>query len=136
MNKQIEFFNKSATTYMNFDSLTMHENEEGDIYLKCKASQDFLDQKDGGLAVALLDESSLDFMIAGEDGCISNFDMYSILYNSWMDLVFLIPYSTSEEFMLGAEVNICGREPEEDDREYLIKEYDMDIEERGVPDNV
>lgn len=75
------------------------------------------------LAVALLWESSLDFIPAGEDGCLNNFDMYSPIYNVNWNKLFLIPYSTADDFKEGKEVEIYGRSLEDSEIEEILSEY-------------
>ena len=87
----------------------------------CKVSQEALDcLETQNLAVALIWESSLDFTLAGEDGCISNYDMYTPIYSYKTDKLYLIPYSIAEDWKRGEIIEICnGREPTKEELEYI-----------------
>ena len=97
--------------YCNFSEF--HFNEDGSF--TCKRPEEFSCLETENFAVALLWEGSLDFVIAGDDGCISNFDMYTPLYNCNNGILYLIPYSTADEWKEGKEVTIYGRVPDEDE---------------------
>ena len=97
--------------YNNFSSFKF--NEDGSF--TCKRPDDFSCLETENLAIALLWEGSLDFVIAGEDGCLGNFDMYTPLYNYNNGMLYLVPYSTADEWKEGKEVTIYGRIPDEDE---------------------
>ena len=91
----------------------------------CKRPKTFSCEETESLAVALLWESGLDFEIAGEDGCLNNFDMYSPLYNFKTGLLYLIPYSVSDEWKNGKEVTIYGREVDEEELKNIYEFMEM-----------
>lgn len=91
----------------------------------CKRPKTFSCEETESLAVALLWESGLDFEIAGEDECLNNFDMYSPLYNFKTGLLYLIPYSVSDEWKNGKEVTIYGREVDEEELKNIYEFMEM-----------
>ena len=91
----------------------------------CKRPEVFSCEETESLAVALLWESGLDFEIAGEDGCLNNFDMYTPLYNFKTGLLYLIPYSVSDEWKNGKEVTIYGREVDEEELKNISEFMEM-----------
>lgn len=75
----------------------------------CKASKEALNcLETQNLAVSLIWESFLDFVLAGEDGCISNYDMYTPIYSYKTDKLYLIPYSVAENWKKGEIIEICN----------------------------
>lgn len=102
--------------YSNFSEF--HFNDNGASFT-CKRPEIFDCSEVESLAIALLWETSLDFCLSGEDGCISNFDMYTPLYNCNNGYQYLIPYSTAEEWKEGKEVTIYGRIPDEDEQKEI-----------------
>lgn len=99
--------------YSNF-SMFKWNDEEGESFT-CKRPEEFECDELESLAIALIWESSLDFNISGEDGCINNYDMYTPLYNLNKNKEYLIPYSVSEKWRNGEEVTIYGRTPDEEE---------------------
>ena len=97
--------------YSNFSEF--HFNDDGSF--TCKRPDEFSCLETENLAIALLWESSLDFNVSGEDGCMGNFDMYTSLYNCNNGFQYLIPYSTAEEWKEGKEVTIYGHIPNEEE---------------------
>ena len=97
--------------YSNFSEF--HFNEDGSF--TCKRPETIECSELENFAIALLWESSLDFNVSGEDGCISNFDMYTPLYNCNNGMLYLVPYSTAEEWKNGEEVTVYGRIPDEEE---------------------
>lgn len=87
----------------------------------CKASEQALNcLETQNLAVSLIWESDLDFVLAGEDGCISNYDMYTPIYSYKTDLIYFIPYSVAENWKKGEIIEITnGREVTEEERQYI-----------------
>ena len=101
----------SNNFYENFSEF--HFNEDNSF--TCKAPETFECSELENLAIALLWESSLDFNLSGEDGCINNFDMYTPLYNLNNGYEYLIPYSVAEKWKNGEEVTIYGKIPDEEE---------------------
>lgn len=87
----------------------------------CKASEQALSNLDTqNLMVSLIWENGLDFTLAGEDGCISNFDMYTPLYSYYTNLVYIIPHSVAENWKKGDIIEICnGREPTQEELDFI-----------------
>lgn len=106
--------------YSNFSEF--HFNDDGSF--TCKRPDEFSCLETENLAIALLWESSLDFNVSGEDGCMGNFDMYTPLYNYYNGLEYLIPYSTAEDWRNGEEVIIYGRELVGEDLEDVLRFMD------------
>lgn len=88
-------------------------NEDGSF--TCKRPNEFSCDEVKSLAVALLWENEMDFEICGEDGCASNFDMYTPLYNWHNGMEYLVLYSNSEDWLNGREVTIYGKIPDDDE---------------------
>ena len=108
-----------------YSLFSVFEWQEDDSFI-CKASEEALQGLETrNLAASLVWESFLDFSIAGEDGCLSNFDMYSPLYSFKTDKLYLVPYSEADKWEEGEIVRIYGREIDEEERKY-IEEF-MDI---------
>lgn len=82
-------------------------NEDGSF--TCKRPEEIECEELESLAIALLWETSLDFNLSGEDGCISNYDMYTPLYNSNNGMEYLIPYSDAYKWKQGEEITIYGK---------------------------
>ena len=101
----------SNNWYSNFSEF--HFNEDGSF--TCKAPEIFDCDELRSLAVTLLWESSLDFELSGEDGCLGNFDMYTPLYNENNGMEYLIPYSVSDDWKNGKEVTIYGKKLNEEE---------------------
>lgn len=86
----------------------------------CKASEQALSiLETQSLAVSLLWENDLDFVLAGEDGCVSNYDMYTPIYTPKTDKIYFVLYSVAERWKEGDMVTIYGRTPTEEEREYI-----------------
>lgn len=102
--------NSGINWFQNFSYFRF--NEDGSFTVKREEPFTYDEE---GLIWDLINESSLDFVICGEDGCISNFDMYTPLYNFMTGMMYCIPYSKQEEYSQMMEVTIYGREVDEDE---------------------
>lgn len=99
-----------------YSLFSVFEWQEDDSFI-CKASEEALQGLETqSLAIALFWESFLDFSLAGEDGCLSNYDMYTPLYSFKTDKLYLIPYSESEKWKEGEIIKIYGREIDDEER--------------------
>lgn len=87
----------------------------------CKAPAEFECEEQSNLAISLIWEKNLNFELAGEDGCISNYDMYTPLYNWAQDKLFLIPYSEAEKWKRGEIVRIYGRKITDEERKEIME---------------
>lgn len=102
-----------------YSNFFVFEWKEDDSFV-CKASKEALESPDTqNLMIALLWENSFDFALAGEDGCISNYDMYTPLYSYKTDKLYLIPHSEAEKWKRGEIIQIFGREMDEEERKYV-----------------
>ena len=102
-----------------YDNFSAFEWQEDDSFV-CKASEEALKYLETqNLMVALLWESSLDFAIAGEDGCMGNYDMYAPLYSYKTDKLYLIPYSEADKWEKGEIIRIYEREIDEEERKEI-----------------
>lgn len=93
-------------------------NEDGSFTVK--RGDDFTYDEEG-LIWDLINEPTLNFEIAGEDGCAGNFDMYTQLYDHMTGKLYLVLYSTQEEYREMNEVTVYGRDVEDDE---LAEIYD------------
>lgn len=102
-----------------YNNFSVFEWQEDDSFV-CKASKEALESSDTqNLMIALLWENSLDFALAGEDGCISNYDMYTPLYSYRTDKLYLIPHSEANKWEEGEIIKVYGREMDEEERKYV-----------------
>lgn len=102
-----------------YDNFSAFEWQEDDSFI-CKASEEALKSSDTqNLMIALLWELSLDFAIAGEDGCMGNYDMHTPLYNYNNNKLYLIPHSEAEKWKEGEIIRIYGREIDEEERKEI-----------------
>lgn len=114
--EQIEEYAEKMLPNNWYSLFSVFEWQEDDSFI-CKASEEALKSPDTqNLMVALLWESSLDFAIAGEDGCMGNYDMYTPLYSYKTDKLYLVPYSEAEKWKEGEIIRIYGREIDDEER--------------------
>lgn len=64
----------------------------------------------------LINSHKLDFTIAGDEGCASNYDMYYPLYNYYTGLLYLVLGKDCEDYKQGKTVKIVGRELDDDEK--------------------
>lgn len=105
--------------YTNFGSFKF--NDEDGTSFTCTRPKEFTCEELESLPIALLWESGLDFELAGEDGCLGNWDMYTPLYNTHNGLLYLIPHSDSQNWRQGEEVTINGRTVDEEELHEIEK---------------
>ena len=102
-----------------YSLFSVFEWQEDDSFI-CKASEEALESPDTqNLMIALLWELSLDFTLAGEDGCMGNYDMYTPLYSYKTDKLYLVPHSETKKWKEGEIVRIYGREIDEEERKEI-----------------
>ena len=70
----------------------------------------------------LCNSIELDFTIAGDEGCASNYDMYYPLYNHYTGLLYLVTGNQCNLYTAGRTVKLVGRELDADELEELKKE--------------
>lgn len=99
-----------------YSNFSVFEWQDDDSFV-CKASKEALESVDTqNLMIALLWENSLDFALAGEDGCMSNYDMYTPLYSYKTDKLYLIPHSEAEKWKEGEIIRIYGKEMSDEEK--------------------
>ena len=102
-----------------YDNFSAFEWQEDGSFV-CKASEEALKSPDTqNLMIALLWESSLDFALAGEDGCMGNYDMYTPLYSYKTDKLYLMLHSEAEKWKEGEIIRIYGREIDDEERKEI-----------------
>lgn len=69
--------------------------------------------------------STLDFVPASDDYCVSNFMMGFDLYDFYTGLLFPVTFQDCDDYMAGRTVTLQGREPDLDDC-LRLAEYDPD----------
>ena len=102
-----------------YDNFSAFEWQEDGSFV-CKASEEALKSPDTqNLMIALLWELSLDFALAGEDGCMGNYDMYTPLYSYKTDKLYLMLHSEAEKWKEGEIIRIYGREIDDEERKEI-----------------
>lgn len=71
------------------------------------------------LAFDLLN-SDLDFVIASEDYCVSNYEMAYDLYDLYTGRVFRITFTEDDDYMAGKEITLQGHLPDENEMEAMM----------------
>ena len=89
--------------------------KNGNFNVKHEADYDYSND----LIEQLCNSIELDFMIAGDEGCFGNFDMYYPLYNAYIDRLYLITGSDCTLYQAGKTVKLYGRPLDQDEREAL-----------------
>lgn len=79
-----------------------------------------------GLIYDLVNSHELDFIIAGYEGCTSNYDMYYPLYNLNTCLIYLPTGQDCMNYNSHKTVKLVGRVPDEHDLELLREEGIID----------
>lgn len=77
-----------------------------------------------GLIYDLINDPSLDFTIAGNEGCAGNYDMYYPLYNHYTDMLYLPTGQDCMNYNSHKTVKLVGRPLTEDERK--------DLEDEGI----
>ena len=75
-----------------------------------------------GLIYDLIHSHELDFQIAGDEGCASNYDMYYPLYNHYTGLLYLPTGQDCTDYLEGKTVKLVGRVLDEYELESLTEE--------------
>lgn len=76
----------------------------------------------------LLNSAELDFVLAGEEGCAGNYDVFYPLYNYNTGLIYSIYGEDCRRYADGEHVHIYGRKPDESEIEKLIEDEILDAE--------
>ena len=63
----------------------------------------------------LLNDISLDFDLAGDAGCASNYEMYYPLYNAYTGLMYLVLDRELDAYHRGEEVTLYGYVPSDEE---------------------
>ena len=69
--------------------------------------------------------STLDFVIASEDYCVSNFEMAFDLYDFYTGRLYRVTFTDCEKYMNGELVTLYGHIPDADEQQRLM-EFDRD----------
>ena len=77
---------------------------------------------DANLISDLCNSHELDFQIAGDEGCASNYDMYYPLYNHYTGLLYLVLGKDCQDYEQGKTVKLMGRLLTEDEEQELKDE--------------
>ena len=98
--------------------------KNGNFNVKAEASEtsgsgSYLERDGLELIIDLCNSSELDFVLAGDEGCFGNFDMYYPLYNAYTDLLYLPTGSDCIAYQEGRSVKLYGRKLDNDEREEL-----------------
>lgn len=80
------------------------------------------DENSHDLLDDLCNDHTLDFQIAGDEGCASNYDMYYPLYNHYTGLLYLVLGKDCQDYADGLTVKLIGRKLEDYEREELESE--------------
>ena len=104
------YSNFSYFEFNDDDSFTCIPSEEA---LNCLETKNML--------ISLLWETSLDFVLAGEDGCISNYDMYTPIYNYKNNKLYLVPHSVANNWSKFDIVTIYPTEMDEDTKKEVME---------------
>ena len=70
----------------------------------------------------LCNSHELDFQIAGDEGCASNYDMYYPLYNNYTGLLYLVLGKDCQDYKQGKTVKLMGRLLTDDEEQELKDE--------------
>lgn len=63
----------------------------------------------------LINDISLDFDLAGDEGCASNYEMYYPLYNAHTGLMYLVLDRDLEAYRRGEEITLSGYVPSDEE---------------------
>ena len=89
--------------------------KNGNFNVKHEADYDYSND----LIEQLCNSSELDFMLAGDEGCFGNFDMYYPLYNAYTDMLYLPTGSDCHKYRQGKAVKLYGIVMDDDERKEL-----------------
>lgn len=64
--------------------------------------------------------SNLDFVLASEAYCVSNFEMAFDVYDCYTGRLFRITYTDCDRYMNGEVVELVGHIPDEDEQDAMI----------------
>ena len=112
--EEIENF-KEKMLGNNFYSLFSCFKWHPDNSFTCKISDEASKSDETkNLFISLLWENDFDFVLAGEDGCLSNYDMYTPIFNSKNGYIYLIPHSVAEKWKEGEIITVYGEKATEE----------------------
>jgi hypothetical protein len=78
---------------------------------------------DFDLLESLIYSAELDFQVAGDEGCATNYDMYYPLYNAYTDKLYLVLGSEMASFEEGKTIKLIGHVLSEDERKEIEDNY-------------
>lgn len=64
--------------------------------------------------------SSLDFVLASEAYCVSNYEMAFDVYDCYTGRLFRITYADCDRYMTGETVELFGHIPDAEEQDYMI----------------
>ena len=122
MNTAINHFadtwNTSTCVFNNFINFSEFNISKEDGSITCKIKPDYIGSS-LALWEALYQEPCLNMGTFCDDQCMGNYEMATLLYDCYFDLLYFIPYSVCEKFQKGEKVTIYCRVPDEIDREMI-----------------
>lgn len=83
------------------------------------SSGSYLEREGFELVIDLCNSIELDFTLAGDEGCFSNWDMYYPLYNAYTDMLYLVTGKDCYKYKQGKTVKLYGRVMDDEEREAL-----------------
>lgn len=109
-----------------------YENEHHGIYAKRNPDFSYTIARDPAADVTRdtslpfdLLNSTLDFVIASDDYCVSNYEMAFDLYDCYTGRLYRVTFTDCEDYMNGKVVTLHGHVPDEDEQQAMI-EFDRD----------
>ena len=98
--------------------------KNGNFNVKAEADEltgsgSYLERDGLELIIDLCNSAELDFVLAGDEGCAGNWDMYYPLYNAYTDMLYLPTGSDCIAYQEGKTVKLYGRPLDQDEREAL-----------------
>lgn len=64
-----------------------------------------------------------DCYFIGDTYCLSNFETGHTVYNNYLDVIYIFPWSYLDELRQGKTVKLIAIKPDEDDREMIDNEF-------------
>lgn len=96
--------------------------KNGNFAVKREPDYDSHDERGMELLIDLCNSSELDFVIAGDEGCAGNYDMYYPLYNAYTGMMYLPTGKDCSNYNFGEWIHLYGKELDAYDIESLLEE--------------
>ena len=100
--------------------------KNGNIHVRFEREEvEYLKNRIGDDIMILGSElQNVDAVLVGDEFCISNYEMGAMIYSFYSDLVYIINFNDVDNILRkGKTLILYGREPDEDDREDIKREY-------------